>query len=122
MGVTPHELVFGRDRNLAGIPRQPIHDCREAEEFMDRMRVMDTKIAHALNEAHKRIQDGRNKKRKEKPPYATDAWVWLLKPRQVGGRKVERWWRGHYQIAKRTGENSYQVVNERGTLYDVHWD
>ena len=94
-GVTPYELVFGRERNLAGIPRQPVHDCREAEEFVERMKALDTKMALALNEAHKKDQAERNRRRKPKPPFSANSWVWLLRPKQVGGKKVERWWGVH---------------------------
>jgi hypothetical protein len=121
-GVSPYKLVFGRERNMAGIPWQPVHECRDAEEFLDQMRALDTKLAEALNAAHARVAQERNKRRQVKNPLKKGTWVWLLKPRQVGGFKAERWWRGPYQIVQRTGVNSYQVHTERGTAYDVHRD
>ena len=33
-GVSPYELVFGRQRNLAGIPWHPVRECMETEEFL----------------------------------------------------------------------------------------
>ena len=42
-GVSPYELVFGRERNLAGIPWQPVRECAEADAFLKRMEATDKK-------------------------------------------------------------------------------
>jgi len=55
-GVSPYELVFGRERNLAVIPWQPVHECTESTDFVRRMEATDRKVAQALNEAHQRVQ------------------------------------------------------------------
>ena len=84
-GVSPYELVFGRERSLAGIPWQPVRECVETEEFLRHMDAVDKKIAHALNEAHEKTQKRLNAKRKPKPPFEDGSWVWLLSPKKVGG-------------------------------------
>ena len=65
----------------------------------------------------KGIRDG-----KPKPPFANGTWVWVLKPPAVGGNKVERCWKGPYQIAERVGDQSYRVTTDKGTVTDVHRD
>ena len=68
-GVSPYELVFGRERNLAGIPWQPVRECAEADTFIRHMEAVDKKVAYALNEAHRKIQQRVNNKRKPKAPF-----------------------------------------------------
>ena len=121
-GVSPYELVFGRERNLAGIPLQPVRECAEAEQFLAHMEAVDKKVAHALNEAHQKIQSRVNSKRKPKAPFEDGSWVWLLSPKNVGGQKIERWWKGPFQVVQRVGEASYQIRTDRSVLYDVHRD
>jgi hypothetical protein len=121
-GVSPYELVFGRERSLAGIPWQPIRECAESEDFLRRMEAVDKKIAFALNEAHRKVQERVNSKRKPKAPFEDGSWVWLLSPKKVGGNKIERWWKGPFQVVQRVGEASFQIRTDRAVLYDVHRD
>jgi hypothetical protein len=121
-GVSPYELVFGRERGLAGIPWQPIRECAETGDFLHQMEAMDKKIAQAMNEAHQKVQTRVNAKRKPKAPFEDGSWVWLLSPRKVGGNKIERWWRGPFQVVQRVGESSFQIRTDRCVLYDVHSD
>ena len=86
------------------------------------MEAVDKKIAHALNEAHQKIQQRINGKRKPKAPFEDGSWVWLLYPKKVGGRKIERWWKGPFQVVQRVGEASFQIRTDKSILYDVHRD
>ena len=79
-------------------------------------------IAFALNEAHRKVQKRVNSKRKPKVPFEDGAWVWLLSPKKVGGNKIERWWKGPFQVFQRFGEASFQIRTDRSVLYDVHRD
>ena len=55
-GVSPYEMVFGRERNLAGIPRQPVHDCQSTEDFLAHTALVDKKMAVAIMQEHEKIQ------------------------------------------------------------------
>ena len=119
-GASPYELVFGRQRNLASIPWQPVRECAESADFVRRMELVDRKVAQALNDAHQRVQARVNSKRQAKAPFEDGSWVWLLNPKKVGGNKLGRWWRGPFQIVQRVGETSYQIRTDKSVLYDVH--
>ena len=121
-GVSAYELVFGRERNLVGIPWEPVRECTEAADFFKHMDAIDEKVAHALNEAHQKAQKRINAKRHPKASFDDGSWVWLLSPRKVGGQKIERWWKGPFQVVQRVGEASYQIRTDRSVLYDVHRD
>ena len=109
-------------RNLTGVPLQPVRECAEADTFIRHMEAVDKNVAYALNEAHRKIQQLVNNKRKPKAPFEDGCWVWLLSPKKVGGRKIERWWKGAFQIVQMVGEASYQMRTERRFLYDFHRD
>jgi hypothetical protein len=56
-GLAPYEVVFGRERALAGLPWGPEKKCPEAADFFDRMKIeieergeIDCQVARALNE------------------------------------------------------------------------
>ena len=48
--------------------------------------------------------------------------MWLLRPKQVGGVKLQSWWKGPYQVEKRVGESSYVLHLPKGESYEVHAD
>ena len=62
----------------------------ETEVFLRQVEAVDKKVAHALNEAHKKVENRLNKKRTAKAPFADGSWVWLLNPKKVGGNKIDR--------------------------------
>lgn len=66
IGLSPHQIVFGRDRNLAGVPYNPIRECEEAQEFLDRMREHDQDFSELLNETHIRQADYYNSRKRER--------------------------------------------------------
>ena len=84
--------------------------------------AVDKKVAHALNEAHRKTQKNINARRKAKEPFADGSWVWLLSLKKVGGHKIERWWKGPFQVVQRTGDASFQIRTDLSVLYDVHRD
>jgi hypothetical protein len=48
-GLSPFQILFGRDRNVAGIPYQPPRVCEEAAVFMERMEARDKALARILD-------------------------------------------------------------------------
>ena len=67
-----YEIVFGRQRALAGLPWSPIRECGEAHDFFDRMQEIDRVVAAALNDAHAREAASVNARRRSRPPMK---WV-----------------------------------------------
>ena len=51
-GVSPYQIVFGRERPLAGVPYEPLRECDSAQAFFDRMEEVDKGIAQAMNWQH----------------------------------------------------------------------
>ena len=59
-GLTPYQIVFGRERSLAGLPFTPTRECEDAESFFKRMEEQDQLVAEHLNEVHKQIETRHN--------------------------------------------------------------
>ena len=44
-GLSPFQVVFGRDRYEAGAPYETLHECEGAKQFFDRMEELDRQVA-----------------------------------------------------------------------------
>ena len=103
--------MFGRRRNLAALPWPPIDQVNEdAQNYFDRMAKIDKWVADAVNKAHTKFAQRVNARRKERLVYEVGEWVFMIKPKHIGGIKIETWWLGPYKIQGRTGENSYVLI------------
>jgi hypothetical protein len=95
----------------------------EAHEFFDHMKELDKVIAEKINRHHEKIAQGLNAKRLKRPPHAVGDWVWLRRPKAVGGVKLQTWWRGHFQVEARVGDSSYVLrIPQTGDSLEVHAD
>lgn len=122
IGMTPYEAMFGRERALGGLPWEIETECEEAKQFFERMQEIDGVIARKIEEAHQKIAQQVNAKRRKRPPYAIGEWVWLIRPKPVGGVKLQTWWRGPYSVEARVGEASYKIKIPQRGLLQVHAD
>lgn len=122
MGITPYQAVFGRERALGGLPWPEERECREAQEFFDHQQEMDRYIAEKINRHHEKLAAKLNAKRLKRPPYEVGAWVWLRRPKMVGGVKLQIWWKGPYQVLRRVGDCSYVLRLPLNETLEVHAD
>ena len=84
------------------------------------MEGMDRVLAKTLNEALRSEQARVNAHRLPREHFEVDDWVWVLRPKAVGGNKMERWWNGPYRVTQRTGASSYQVRLAPKQVQDFH--
>ena len=68
-GLSPYQIVLGRDRNLPGLPTRLEKMSEDASGFMARMSRLDDEIAKTLNGMHERQKDIVNHNRGERPPF-----------------------------------------------------
>ena len=121
-GLSPFQIVFGRERNTAGVPYELSRECEGAQAFFTRMEVIDRQVAGKLNELHKRDAQRINAGRTMPSTYAIGEWVWVLRPRGSGVSKLDTWWVGPAEVIARTGALSYQVRVKPRVVQDVHHD
>ena len=118
-GLTPYEIVFGRERYMANVPYKPPRDCEDALEFFKRMSELDEKVARILNTKHKREAQGINRGRKDQKPLEVGRAVWYR--RQEGsGSKLDTRWVGPCVIVAREGEYSYKIKTGQNVTMKAH--
>ena len=120
--LSPYETVFGRERSLAGLPWEPPRDCPGAQAFFEKMSDIDQKVARLLNEAHEKWASKVNSRRAHGPSYREGDWVWYVRPKSVGGAKLQTWWQGPFKILLRVAEFSFRLRTPQGEEFDVHQD
>ena len=120
--LAPYEVVFGRERSLAGLPWTSPRDCIEAEGFFEKMSEIDSRVSQSLNEAHAKLAERLNANRASGVGYTVGDWVWYLRPKNVGGAKLQTWWQGPFRVLSRAGERSYRLRTPQGEEFDVHQD
>ena len=106
-GYSPFQTVFGRERNEPGLPTLPLRECETASHFFSRMEEMDQKIAGVLNKTHQSEQERYNRNLSARPAFKEGETVWFLRPKGVGGAKLDSWWIGPCKVTARKGASSY---------------
>ena len=118
-GLSPYEILFGRERPLAGLPYTPAKECEDAQQFFRRMGEIDQKVADALNRAHSAQAQRINQGRKEMQPFKIGDVVWYRRP-ENSGEKLDSRWIGPAIVKAREGEHSYVIEIKSGMEMKAH--
>jgi hypothetical protein len=121
-GMSPYQIVFGRDRNLGGLPKKHPDEAEAAVEFLDRMRTLDEEVANILNDLHNKEKEKVNQDRRSGHDFQVGQLVWVVRPKPLGGHKLQTWWVGPFPIKERRGMSSFAVEFAPGNLLEVHVD
>ena len=79
-GFSPYQILFGRERPLAGLPYQPPVVCEDAKVFFERQKIVDQAVAKLLNDKHLKKEAWLNQRRTEQPPFLVRDLVWYFRP------------------------------------------
>ena len=121
-GLSPYQILFGRDRPVGTLRRGESRECASAQEFMDRMVAVDTQVATALNALHEQRAAWYNAGRKRRPPFQVGDWVWVQRPKGVTGYKLETAWLGPAKVLGRVWNSTFQVQLKPGRAQEVNMD
>jgi hypothetical protein len=123
LGMSPYQAVFGRDRSVGGLPWPVEKVCPDAQEFFDHMATLGRELAERVNAAHAKLAQRVNANRLQRTPYSPGKWVFLKRPKQVGGMKLQTYWTGPYLVRERVGDSSYTLkLPQSGVPYEAHAD
>ena len=116
-GLSPHQILFGRDPLSRGLPWSTEGLARDAKESMEAMADTHEQVRKALEEDHE-------KRRKLAPRSPTSTYkngdhVWVLRPRPMGTHRTKTWWTPGV-VVKRLGEDTYRVRTGPGQFKDRH--
>ena len=112
-GLSPYQILFGRNRPLGGLPYQPPHVCEDSVDFFHRMQSVDQDVATKLNNLHGKQMARINASRKGDKHFQVGDTVWYLRPPDAGN-KLDSRWIGPVPIIAREGEHSYVVETKPG--------
>ena len=116
IGLSPCQILFGREKALGNIPYTPSRENEDAQTFFARMKEIDEKVARVLNEVHKKRAAKENSSRTRAAKVRPGQKVWYRRP-EGSGNKLDSRWLGPALITKRIGQNSYEVqVGEENFL------
>lgn len=122
-GLSPYQIVFGRCRNLQGLPWTCEYECPDVHEFLDHVAMVDEKVAQGLQAIHAQEYARINAQRKAKCAFAVGAQVWVLKPATLSSQaKLQPRWKGPVTVVDRQGEATYVVQDAQGHTLQVHLD
>ena len=71
-GLSPFQIMFGRDRFEGGIPMEPPYECESAKLFFDKMEKIDEMVSNRLMQIHKEHEKVYNAKHSKKPPFLVE--------------------------------------------------
>ena len=118
-GLSPYEIIFGRPRHIAGLPYDPPRECEDSQEFLERMKKIDTWVAQKLNEMHEKLAKRINKNRKDGDILQIGAKVWYRRP-EGSGDKLDSRWLGPALVKAREGARSYLIELKPGMEIKAH--
>ena len=52
LGMSPYQILFGRDRSVTGLPYTPMRECEAATQYFTRMELLDLTLSKKLNGLH----------------------------------------------------------------------
>ena len=122
-GMSPYQILFGRERSLGGIPTEAIRTCEDAGQFMERMREVDRVAMEVMNQVHKEQMARLNRSRRERENFKEGDWVWVARPKTgVTGHKLNTSWIGPAKVLQRVGRSTYKVQVKPNHALEVHLD
>ena len=118
-GLSPYEIIFGRQRHLAGVPYTPPKECEDAQQFFRRMQEIDEKVSKILNHIHKTQTSRVNQSRTEMEVLPKGTKVWYKRP-ENSGEKLDTRWIGPGIVKDREGDRSYVIEIKPGSEMKAH--
>ena len=119
-GLSPYQILLGRERPLTGLPYSPERESQEAQDYFDHIEAVDQLVAVHLNKRHQKTQERHDAKIRARPEFQVGDLVWIMKPKPIGGHKTQTYWVGPTTILSRAGQNSYTIATKEGDARDVH--
>lgn len=118
-GLSPYEILFGRDRPTANIPFPQQRQCDSALRFFHQQKSKDERVARILNGIHAKAVERYNASQKTPEVFEIGDTVWFKRP-ENSGNKLDTRWIGPCKIVGRTGANSYDVQVKESLIMNAN--
>ena len=107
-GLSPYQIVFGRNRIVGSIPYRPETENEDAHAFFDRMKAIDNQVARVLEQKHTARAARDNVGRPEPREYKPGDKVWYRRP-EGSGEKLDTRWIGPCLVLRKVSRLGYEI-------------
>jgi len=107
-GFSAYQMLFGRERPLAGLPTPISQIHSDAEDFISGMELMYLFVLHNLKMELQKEDEKFNKKY-TLDDFMVGEWILLKRPTGFLDPKIQTSWPGPCQLLKKVGEHSFVI-------------
>ena len=117
VGLSSHEILFGRDPLGRGLPLSDGGIAIDAKEFFARQETTARKVRQHLEKEHAVRAKTGSKSTAQK--FEVGDPVWVLRPRPMGTHRTKTWFTPG-EVVRRIGEDTYRIKVGRGQFRERH--
>ena len=123
-GLSPNELVFGREKMGPGPVMYHPRQCYDASQWFERIKDLESKWVRAKVESQADWLNFKNKSRTQGKPFEKGQQVWLRKSDETlkDDNKLLPLWDGPFQVSGQLSETTFNIEIEPGRHQEVHRD
>ena len=116
-GLSPHQILFGRDPLGRGLPLSGDGMAMDAKEFFARNQRTEREVRAALEKEH-------SERAKSAPSSSVEVYkvgspVWVERPRPLGTHRTKSWFTPG-EVVRRLGQDTYRVKVGPGQYRERH--
>ena len=116
-GLSPHQILFGRDPLGRGLPLSGDGMAMDAEEFFARQEQTARDIRQQLEKEHAERQKSAPSSTAQK--FRVGDPVWVIRPRPMGTHRTKTWFTPG-EVVRRIGEDTYRIKVGHGQFRERH--
>ena len=116
-GLSPHEILFGRDPLGRGLPLSGDGMAMDAKEFFARQEATARDIRQQLEKEHAEYQESGPSSTAQKVRVGDP--VWVIRPRPMGTHRTKTWFTPR-EVVRRIGEDTYRIKVGHGQFWERH--
>ena len=105
-GLSPHQILFGRDPLGRGLPLSGDGMAMDAKEFFAQQEATARDIRQQLEKEHAERQESAPSSTAQK--FKVGVPVWVIRPRPMGTHRTKTWFTPG-EVVRRIGEDTYRI-------------
>ena len=116
-GLSPDQILFGRDPLGRGLPLSGDGMAMDAKEFFARQKATVRDIRQPLEKEHAERQKSAPSSTAQK--FRVGDPVWVIRPRPMGTHRTKTWFTPG-EVVRRIGEDTYRIKVGHGQFREGH--
>ena len=116
-GLSPHQILFGRDPLGRGLPLSGDGMAMDAKEFFAQQEATARDIRQQLEKEHAERQKSAPSSTAQR--FRVGDPVWVIRPRPMGTHRTKTWFTPG-ELVRRIGEDTYRIKVGHGQFRERH--